>query len=399
MVIPTYNERENVDELVRRINDALSGEHYDVVFVDDDSPDGTARQIDLLSATFPVSVVVRKDRRGLASAVVEGFTHSTGDIIGVMDADLQHPPEAMVRLLKEIRRGADVAVASRYEEGGRAPGLSPARAFLSRCAVAAAHIILPATMTVTDPMSGCFAFRRSVITGKQLKPIGFKVLLEILAIGRHDQIAQVPITLDRRGSGVTKMGLREQLEYLAHLLSLMSRTGELRRFVKFCLVGASGVGVNLGLLWLLTEQVGLFYLLSACISIEASIISNYVLNHLFTFRDRQTRGARSFLRKLRRFNIVSLVGVGINLGTLWLLTSLVGVYYLISSLVGIALATLWNFLVNNRWTWGSGSPSTMWAKWSGSLCRTFRCRTSAARKRRPCRGRPMFTSRGSDRET
>mgnify|MGYP000731125056 CR=1 FL=1 len=131
----------------------------------------------------------------------------------------------------------------------------------------------------------------------------------------------------------------------------MRRKGELLRFVKFCLVGASGVLVNMGLLWLLTEFVGLFYLLSAAISIETSIITNFILNDRFTFPDRRSAGAKHFLKRLVKFNLISLAGLGINLGVLWLLTAVFGVYYLLSNLCGIAVATLWNYLANIGWTW------------------------------------------------
>ena len=132
---------------------------------------------------------------------------------------------------------------------------------------------------------------------------------------------------------------------------LMRRQGELTRFLKFCAVGLSGVLVNMGLLWLLTEVAGLFYLLSAAISIETSIISNFLLNDYFTFPDRRSPRAKSFLNRLLKFNLVSLAGLGLNMGVLWLLTEVFGLYYLLSNLCGIAVATLWNYLVNTWWTW------------------------------------------------
>jgi dolichol-phosphate mannosyltransferase len=131
----------------------------------------------------------------------------------------------------------------------------------------------------------------------------------------------------------------------------MRRTGELARFLKYCLVGASGVLVNMGLLWLLTEVGGLFYLASAAISIETSIITNFTLNDRFTFPDRRARGLAPFLRRLGKFNLVSLAGLAVNMAVLWTLTSMLGIHYLISNLVGIAAATMWNYAVNFLWTW------------------------------------------------
>jgi dolichol-phosphate mannosyltransferase len=131
----------------------------------------------------------------------------------------------------------------------------------------------------------------------------------------------------------------------------MKRKGEILRFLKFCLVGSSGILVNMGLLWLLTEFTGLFYLLSAVISIETSIISNFTLNDFLTFRDRRTRGGRHFLKRLMKFNAISLASLALNLTALWFLTSVAGIYYLISNLCGIAIALMWNYLVNFWWTW------------------------------------------------
>jgi len=135
------------------------------------------------------------------------------------------------------------------------------------------------------------------------------------------------------------------------LLSLMRRSGELTRFLKFCLVGASGVLVNEGLLWILEQFSGLSLALSSGISIEASIISNFTLNDFFTFSDRRTVGARFFLQRLGKFNIVSLVGLGLNMGLLLLLTNVFHLYYLVANLGGIAAAMLWNYMVNLGWTW------------------------------------------------
>ena len=351
IVIPTYNERANITPLVQRIGNALSHRNYEVIFIDDNSPDGTADEVNSLAASYPVKVVVRQQKRGLASAVIDGFRHASADIIAVMDADLQHPPDIIPELMTAIESGADLAIASRYIPGSSLPDWSPVRKLISKGAIFIAHLLLPATRSVKDPMSGCFMLRRDVVSAVALNPSGFKILLEVLLLGKYRQVAQCPITFSSRDQGKSKLSARQQLDYLWHVYSLMRRTGELARFIKFCLVGLSGVGVNLGLLWLLTERAGLFYVLSAAISIEASIVSNFLLNNFLTFSDRRRQGIRALLNHLLRFNIVSLIGVGINLGILWLFTSVFGVYYLASQCVGIIFATLWNYLVNNWWTW------------------------------------------------
>jgi len=351
IIIPTYNERDNIVALVERIDHALSSHDYEVVFVDDNSTDGTAELVRSLSPKYPVKVIVRQDKKGLASAVVDGIGYASGQFVGVMDADLQHPPEVILDLLREMKGGADIAIASRYVKGGGCQGWGLVRRIISKGAIVLAHLFLPATRLVKDPMSGFFMFQRQVVAQAHLEPTGFKILLEILMEGNFQKVAEVPYTFRTRSAGESKLSTRQQVDYLKHLYSLMKRKGELWRFLKFCLVGLSGVFVNMGLLWVLTEVAGLFYLLSAAISIETSIISNFILNNYFTFSDRRSSGVKSFFNRLVKFNLVSLVGLGINMGVLWLLTEVFGLYYLLSNLCGIAVATLWNYLVNTWWTW------------------------------------------------
>ena len=351
IIIPTYNERENVTPLMERIDRALSSRDYEVVFVDDNSKDGTAELINSLSGKYPVRVMVRKDERGLATAVVHGIDHSDGSTIVVMDADLQHPPEVIPDLLNKAGNGADIVIASRYVEGGGMKGWGLTRKIISAGAIILAHLLLPATRLVKDPMSGFFSFKRQVIGKAKLKPSGYKILLEILMEGEFENVAEVPYTFCNRSGGESKLNARQQIEYLKHLYSLMWRKGELTRFFKFCLVGLSGVGVNMGLLWLLTEKAGLPYLGSAAVAIETSIITNFILNNFFTFRARNAPGKKAFFKRLFKFNVVSLAGLTLNLGVLWLFTDVFDIYYLVSNLFGIAVTILWNYLVNTWWTW------------------------------------------------
>ena len=351
ILVPTLNEGDSIGPLVNALDAALKGYDYEIVIVDDDSSDGTADRARALAEKYPVRVIVRKHQRGLASAVIDGLRQVESEIVGVIDADLQHPPEVMRGLLEAIGAGADLAVASRYVSGGGCEGWSLARRLISRGAILLSHLLLPATRGVRDPMSGCFAFKRAAVDDTRLKPFGYKILLEIIMTGAPKQIVEVGYRFRCRSLGASKLNARQQVEYIKQLLSLMGRSGEGKRFVKFALVGASGVLVNMGLLWLLTEFAGLLYLLSAAIGIECAIISNFTLNDYFTFRDRRANGSGNFARRLAKFNVVSLGGVGINLLVLWLLSGVLGVNYLVSNLCGIALATLWNYLLNSWWTW------------------------------------------------
>jgi dolichol-phosphate mannosyltransferase len=357
ILVPTYNEVGTVPGLIKRVDEVLAGIEYEIVFVDDDSPDGTAAKVNSFRGEFPVRAVVRTEGiKGLAPAIVDGLEHVTGETVVVMDADLQHPPEAIPALVDEINGGNDIVVASRYVPGGEVPGLSAFRKLVSKGATLLANMMLPRSRSINDPMSGFFAFKREVVRDRSLNPIGFKILLEILILGKYERSKEVPIAFSPRDRGESKLNFRQQIEYVKHLLSLMRRNGELSRFFKFCLVGFSGVIVNLGLMWLLTERANLFYVASAAVSIEVSIISNFLFNNYFTFADRRTHTAASLAVRLLRFNAVSLIGLGINLFVIWLLTSVVGIYYLLSNCVGIVLATSWNYLVNNWWTWKWTKP-------------------------------------------
>lgn len=350
VIIPTYRERDNIKPLVERLARVLRDYEYEIVVVDDDSGDGTAEIASELAQEYPVRVLVRKNKKGLATAVVDGMADARGDIIAVMDADLQHPPEILPGLIRTISEDKDLAIASRYVPGGGCQGWSTLRKIMSKGAILLAHILLPKTRGCRDPVSGFFVFRRRCLDDVAMQPTGFKILLEILATGNFASVAEIPYTFVTRERGKSKLNISQQLIYVKHLINLMRRTGELRRFLKFCLVGLSGVLVNMGLLWFLTELVGLYYLVSAAISIETAIISNFILNDIFTFRDRH-QGGGLFCRRLLRFNLVSLAGLGINMGILWILTDILGVFYLVSNLLGIAAATLWNYSVNTWWTW------------------------------------------------
>ncbi|PPD59007.1 glycosyltransferase [Dehalogenimonas etheniformans] len=350
IVIPSYKEAANIPSLLEKIHSALGDYPYDVLVIDDNSPDGTAEVARGLAEKYPVSVVVRKDKRGLASAVVDGFKLAGGDIVAVMDADLQHPPEVLPRLVRAIEGGADLAVASRYVPGGSVGNWSATRRVISRGAVLMSHVLLPSTRGIKDPMSGYFMLRKDVISEVALSPVGYKILLEVICLGCPRTTVEVPFIFENRRAGVTKLSMITQTDYLRHLLSLMRRTGELNRIVKFVAVGGSGTLVNLGLLAILKEWAGLYYLVAGAIAFEVSVVWNFLLNDRFTFGDRK-RPEGTFLGRLLRFNVTSLGGFIIYIGILALLTQVFGLFYIISAAIGIVVGFGWNFMVNSAWTW------------------------------------------------
>lgn len=351
IIIPTYNEKDNITPLVKRLAQALAGYNYELLVVDDESKDGTIEVARGLASRYPLEVIVRRGQRGLATAVVHGLKAATGEIIGVMDADLQHPPEVIPQMIKALQGGADMAVASRYVEGGGCPHWGLSRRVISRVALMVAHLLLPSTRQVKDPLSGFFLFRKQNLAQAKLKPIGYKISLEIMLAGNFQRIVEVPYVFEDRSAGKSKLRPREQIDYLKHVLSLMARTGELEMFIKFIAVGLSGIVVNEGVYWFLTRFGGLaaYDYWAVVAGIEVSIITNFILNDTFTFAKR--RSGKSFLGRLLKFNLICLAGAGIQWGLFMLFTRVFGVYDLLSNFIGIVVAFLWNYFVNRNWTW------------------------------------------------
>jgi dolichol-phosphate mannosyltransferase len=359
LVIPTYNERENIGLLIKRVHGVLkeTGIPFEIIVVDDDSPDRTWEAAETLCTDYPgLHVIRRVNERGLARAVVRGWLKARGEILAVMDGDLQHPPETLVLLLKAIQDDdVDIAVASRHVKGGGVSRWNIIRRGVSWSATLMATWVLPGMLrTIRDPMSGFFALRRSVIEGCRLEPEGYKILLEVLARGRYRRVEEIPYTFVERKRGGSKLGPRQYWEFVIHLLRLSWQTGELQRFLKFSIVGGSGVFVNMGMLILLSSA-GLGYLSSGVFAVETAIVTNFVLNEFWTFSDFSKKQSGLIRRVMRflKFNLFCAGGAVINLGILWALTEFGGWHYLLSNLFGIIAATLWNYGMNANITWES----------------------------------------------
>lgn len=358
LVIPTYNESQNIRPLIRQLTSALESviDNYEIIVVDDDSPDGTWKIAEELARqNSHLRIMRRRGEKGLATAVVLGWKEANGEILGVMDGDLQHPPEILPTLLKlMLSTHADIVVASRNVAGGGVSEWSLSRRLVSWGAACLATLMLPGILRIVrDPMSGYFVIRRSVIPFGDLRPVGYKILLEVMARGKYDTIVEVPYVFEERKHGASKLGPKQQWEFLRHLGRLGWETGQIGRFFRFCAVGGSGVVVNVATLSLLTEIGGLYYLYSSIAAVETAIMSNFVLNEYWTFQDRsnQRPGLRDRLRRLAKFNLLCAVGAIVNVTVLWVLTDLAGVHYVVSNLVGLGAATLWNYGLNANITW------------------------------------------------
>lgn len=346
IIIPTYNEKDNVRPLIAQIADALDDVcDYELLFVDDSSDETPALLAELALASPKVRYIHRSDKTGLASAVVRGFGEARGDILAVMDADLQHPPRLLAPMVGLIEGGADVVLPSRYIDGGASEGLSPIRTLASKAARFASKVFLGAMRKMSDPMSGFFMIRKSVIEGVQFRPIGWKILMEVMVLGRYKSVVEIPYGFEKRHAGTSKLSMRVTVQYFLHILSLVARSERDRRFYLFALVGASGVLVDmlafsaLTSLWHLSNNAATS--LSACLP----IITNYLLNRNFTWKGAR---AEKFGGEFARYALVCALGLGFKNIVVYLLSA-AALPGFMCNLAGIACATVSNYLLNNLW--------------------------------------------------
>jgi dolichol-phosphate mannosyltransferase len=359
LIVPTYNEADNLEPLVSGLLEtfrAKGRQHFEIIVVDDDSPDGTGGLAHKLAAEHAgiVRVVHRTSPRGLATAVLAGWQVARAPVLAVMDADGQHPASLPLRLLHAVEQRADVAIASRYSPGGETPDWNPVRRILSHGARLLARLTLPGVVAgIHDPLSGCFALRRAVIADKKLRPLGYKILLEVLARGEFRSVEEVPYSFADRQAGRSKASVRQLILYVLHTLQLAWATKHVHRLARFCFVGVSGMGVNLGLLAAVRELSPLPLGLAGALAVLGAVLSNFLLNEFWTFADwsRLRPGWQQRLRRLAQFVIICAGGGVANLATLLLLVRLAGLHYLLAGGAGIVVAVFWNYGWNANLTW------------------------------------------------
>jgi dolichol-phosphate mannosyltransferase len=378
LIIPTYNEAANLAPLVQALCpllDAAYPQQYELIVVDDDSPDRTWAHALTLSAEYPQLRVMRRvSERGLSTAVIRGWQAAQGEILGVIDGDLQHPPAVLLGLLAALENGADLAVASRHVAGGGISDWGLGRRLLSRGAQLLGLVILPSVVgRVSDPMSGYFAVRRSAISGVLLNPKGYKILLEVLGRGQVGPIAEVGYVFQERRSGASKVTARQYVDYLHHLWTLRGRRvraietpiGDhanvdrdallVGRFLRFGLVGLSGVVIDMALFYLLSDSSTLDWGLttSKILASELAIVNNFWWNDRWTFGDlaRTQRGWPKRLKRFLKFNAICLMGLTLNVVILNVLFNAFGVNRYVANFVAIGLVTFWNFWINLKLSW------------------------------------------------
>lgn len=299
IVIPTYNEKSNVHLLMEQIKTALAGiTEHEVLFVDD-SDDETPQILNELNRVYRnMSYIHRMKEKGLASAVVCGFGMARGDVLAVMDADLQHPPQLLADMYRAIEGGADIVIPSRFIEGGGDEGLSPVRKFTSLAARLAGKMLLKSLCKVSDPTGGFFMLRREVINVEKLRPVGWKILMEVLVMGTYTRVTEVPYSFGKRHADESKISVKATLQYVAHIFSLIARSERERRFYLFLLVGLSGMLIDMLIYRFVSSAWLLHSNTAATISAVCALLSNYMLNRNLTWKSskKHSRAEVQFFR-------------------------------------------------------------------------------------------------------
>ncbi len=359
VVVPCYNEVENVEELIRRLAKALQGISWEVIFVDDDSPDKTSQKVaDIAFQDTRVRLIHRIGRRGLSSACVEGMLSSSAPYLAVMDADLQHDETLLPEMMTALRsQQLDIVVGSRYVDGGGVGCWDTKRAAYSRFATQISRYFTQTELT--DPMSGFFMIQRDALMQRvhRLSGVGFKILLDLFASSSTPlRFLELPYTFKERYAGESKLDNRAFLEFgmllldkwIGHLLPV--------RFVAFILVGGVGLLVHFLVLLLLFRLTGNSFMLGQTVATLVAMTTNYLLNNFFTYNDVQLKGWK-LLTGWFSFTLVCGIGAAANVGISSLLFQR-QTNWILSALAGIAISSVWNYAVTAVYTWRMPSIGT-----------------------------------------
>lgn len=352
VVVPAYREAGNIALLVRALDASLKDIFWEVIFVDDDSPDGTTDVVRSIAANDKrVRGLRRVGRRGLSGAVIEGILSSSSEFVAVMDCDLQHDERILPRLLEGLQGGADIAIATRYlGEGSADAGFSGVRQAGSTLATKLAQLV--AKTEISDPMSGFFMLRRPVFDtlASRLSSGGFKILLDILSSSPVPLKAiEVPYTFRPRASGESKLSSSVIVEYLGLLVSKMSGGIVPPRFLMFALVGISGVAIHLVALKLALSALALSFAWAQLAATYSAMLWNFLLNNHLTYRDRRLRGFAA-VKGFFVFCAICSIGTIANVGVAQLVYSN-DPDWLLAGVAGALMAAVFNYSASSVITW------------------------------------------------
>ncbi len=357
IVVPVYNERENVATLVHRLDAALDGRHWEVIFVDDDSPDRTAERVREIARTDPrVRCIQRIGRRGLSSACIEGLLSSSAPYQAVMDADLQHDETILAAMHDALVRGeADIIVGSRYVDGGGVGDWHATRARMSRFATRLSRLVLHADLS--DPMSGFFMMRRETFIERvrSLSGIGFKILLDLFASSHEPpRFQEMAYHFRARHAGESKLDGQAMWQYLMLVLDKLVGRYVPVRLLAFALVGGFGVVVHFAVLGVLLEVFGTDFMVAQACATLVAMTSNYAVNNEITYRDIRLRGWK-WLRGWAVFSLACSVGAVANVGIASYLFA-TRTPWMLAGLGGILVGVVWNYAVTAVYTWKAFAP-------------------------------------------
>jgi dolichol-phosphate mannosyltransferase len=353
VVVPTFNERENIAELIGRLAAALRNRSWEVVFVDDDSPDGTADLVrEHAAADSRVRCLQRIGRRGLSSACIEGMLATTAPYLAVIDADLQHDERLLPQMLDTLKQGdTDIVVGSRYAPGGDISDWNAQRARMSRFAIRLSRLLVPAELT--DPMSGFFMMRRSVLDGSvyKLSAIGFKILTDVFAsFPRPLRFKELAYRFRARRAGESKLDSVTAWDYVMLLLDKLIGRWIPVRFLAFSIVGSMGIAVHLAVLTLVFQGLHHGFVAGQAIATLCAMTFNYTVNNVLTYRDMRLRGMR-WLGGWVSFVLACSIGGFANVGIASIAYGS-GRGWFPAAFAGILVGAVWNYAVTRMLTWG-----------------------------------------------
>ena len=352
IVVPTLNERDNIKPLIALLDAALPNVDWEVMFVDDDSTDDTARRIRALALVDPrVRCIQRIGRRGLSTACIEGVLACSAPYIAVMDADLQHDEALLPRMLDILRKeNVDLIIGSRYAAGGGLGDWTGDRASISRLGTKLARLICK--QDISDPLSGFFMCRRDVFESavRRMSGQGFKILLDLLASSsRPLRVCELPFEFRTRRHGESKLDTLVVWEYFALLADKLFGHIVPVRFAFFALIGAVGLAVHMSILWSGLHFAAVRFGVAQSLATLAAMTSNFFLNNILTYRDQRLRGWR-VLRGLFTFYGICAIGATANVGIASYLFSTHQAWW-VAGVLGVAVGAVWNYAMSSIFTW------------------------------------------------
>lgn len=361
LVIPTYNEYHNIRPIVASVDRVLKEGEWEIIFVDDDSPDGTAALIrEISNKDARIRCIQRLGRRGLASAAIEGILASSSPYIAVMDADFQHDETILPEMLKSIKEnGTSLVLASRYINGGSTGELGTFRTWISSQGTRLLRFLLKTP--VTDPLSGFFMIRRPFFESvmRKLSGKGFKILLDIiLTAGEEIKISEIPYIMRKRTHGASKLDGMVIWNFFTLVIYKCFGRVVPYRFLSFATVGFSGIFVHLGSLWLMYRSLKIEFIYSQITATIIAMTSNYILNNELTFKEDKLRG-RNWIYGLFTFYAACTFGAIINVAVADLLFDR-SIQWLISGAAGAISGAIWNYAVSATFTWKSSINNSSW---------------------------------------